>query len=463
MSCTKGATAAVVHRLAERGLIDYEAPVADYWPEFAAGGKGDARIWHLMSHSVGLPGVDPESGVTAHDMLYARPPRAGAGSHGAGVGAGRLLPLPPDHLRLAARRGRAARDAARASRRCSPRRSPRRWGSISGSACRRNEEPRVAPHFQPTPGLTAEQITALIAGMGIDVTTRLAKVVLHSLQHTAELIEDMNNREARAAEVPAGNGIADAASLAKMYAAMIGEVDGVRLLKPETVEKARTLRTGAMSPAGDFAKLQFGAPTRYGLGYEFARDVTADAGPGLVRPRRRRRPHRLRAPGERHGRRLRRQHHAHRPARRAGPALEPGWASCARRSRRDRRFLSHGKHGKHGNARPTLGCHPGEPVARRDSSGTYFQRRGAADPGQLRFAGLQDDSGGCDRRPCFPCFPWFKTFFDHEPHERGPLTPLTVIAGRQSRRPMNTVVRVAAPGAAMARGVFMGGRDFARP
>ena len=39
MSCTKGATAAAVHRLAERGLIDYEARVADYWPEFAAGGK----------------------------------------------------------------------------------------------------------------------------------------------------------------------------------------------------------------------------------------------------------------------------------------------------------------------------------------------------------------------------------------------------------------------------------------
>src|ERR1700722_4255713 len=70
MSCTKGATAAVVHRLAERGLIDYEARVADYWPEFAAGGKGDARVWQLMSHSAGLPGLDPESGVTCHDMLY---------------------------------------------------------------------------------------------------------------------------------------------------------------------------------------------------------------------------------------------------------------------------------------------------------------------------------------------------------------------------------------------------------
>src|ERR1019366_4914846 len=46
MSCTKGATAACVHILAERGLIDYEAPVTDYWPEFAQGGKGEARIWH---------------------------------------------------------------------------------------------------------------------------------------------------------------------------------------------------------------------------------------------------------------------------------------------------------------------------------------------------------------------------------------------------------------------------------
>ena len=57
-----------------------------------------------------------------------------------------------------------------------------------------------------------------------------------------------------------------------MYAALIGEVDGVRLIKPETVEKARTLRTGAMVPPGDFGKLVFGAPTQYGLGYEFARE-----------------------------------------------------------------------------------------------------------------------------------------------------------------------------------------------
>jgi len=116
--------------------------------------------------------------------------------------------------------------------------------------------------------------------MGVDVTTRLARVVLHSYKQTSELIVDMNNRESRAAEVPAGNGIADAASLARMYAAIIGEVDGVRLLRPEMVEKARTLRTGSMSPAGDLGKLQFGAPLHYGLGYEFAREVTPMLGEG---------------------------------------------------------------------------------------------------------------------------------------------------------------------------------------
>jgi CubicO group peptidase (beta-lactamase class C family) len=103
---------------------------------------------------------------------------------------------------------------------------------------------------------------------------------LLSFQHTGELIVSMNNRAGRAANLPAGNGVANAASLAKMYAAMIGEVDGVRLVAPATVDKARTLRTGAMSPAGDLSKLQFGMPQQYGLGYEFPRDVLPMLGEG---------------------------------------------------------------------------------------------------------------------------------------------------------------------------------------
>ena len=279
MSCTKGATAACVHILAERGLIDYEAPVADYWPEFAQGGKGDARIWQLMSHSVGLPGVDPESGITANDMLY--PERhIGALEAMAPVwtpGASCLYhPITYGSLLNEVVRRVTGKSVSQvlAEEIAGPLKLDF-WIGLPEA-----QEPRVAPHFQSSPSLGEEQLNALLAGMGIDIQTRLAKVMLNSFKHTGELIETMNNRVARAAEVPAGNGITDARSLAKMYAALIGEVDGVRLLKPETVEKARTLRTGAMVPPGDFGKLVFGAPQQYGLGYEFARDGTPMLGKG---------------------------------------------------------------------------------------------------------------------------------------------------------------------------------------
>jgi CubicO group peptidase (beta-lactamase class C family) len=279
MSCTKGATATVVHMLAERGLIDYEAPVADYWPEFAAGGKGDARIWHLMTHSVGLPGVDPQSGLTARDLLSldrhlpaleAMTPvwAPGASCHYHPITYGSLLDA-------VVRRVTGKSVSRILAEEISGPLNLNFWIGLP-----LEEDQRVAPHFQPTPGLSADQIAALLSSAGIDLNTRLAKVVLLSLQHTGELIEAMNSQAVRAAQVPAGNGVADAASLAKMYAATIGEVDGVRLLKPETVERARTLRTGSMRPAGDLGKLQIGLPTRYGLGYQLARDETETLGPG---------------------------------------------------------------------------------------------------------------------------------------------------------------------------------------
>ena len=53
-STGKGVASTVVHRLAERGLIDYDAPVAQYWPEFAAAGKDKITVRELMSHRAGL-------------------------------------------------------------------------------------------------------------------------------------------------------------------------------------------------------------------------------------------------------------------------------------------------------------------------------------------------------------------------------------------------------------------------
>src|SRR5262249_50267945 len=54
MSCTKGAVAICVHALVERGELDLETPIARWWPEFAANGKGQITLTHALTHSTGL-------------------------------------------------------------------------------------------------------------------------------------------------------------------------------------------------------------------------------------------------------------------------------------------------------------------------------------------------------------------------------------------------------------------------
>lgn len=58
MSVTKGVVALCGHLLAERGLLDYDAPVAKYWPEFAAAGKQDVTVREAMSHRASLAIID---------------------------------------------------------------------------------------------------------------------------------------------------------------------------------------------------------------------------------------------------------------------------------------------------------------------------------------------------------------------------------------------------------------------
>jgi CubicO group peptidase (beta-lactamase class C family) len=57
-SLTKGLTAVCAHRLVDRGLLDLEAPVARYWPEFAPAGKAAIPVHFLLSHRAGLPAID---------------------------------------------------------------------------------------------------------------------------------------------------------------------------------------------------------------------------------------------------------------------------------------------------------------------------------------------------------------------------------------------------------------------
>ena len=56
-STTKGLCAMCAHRLADQGKLDLDAPVAKYWPEFAAGGKGSIPVTALLNHRAGLAAI----------------------------------------------------------------------------------------------------------------------------------------------------------------------------------------------------------------------------------------------------------------------------------------------------------------------------------------------------------------------------------------------------------------------
>lgn len=63
-SVTKAVAATALHIQAEKGLVDYDAPIAEYWPEFAQNGKATATVRHALTHRAGVPlmpeGVTPE-------------------------------------------------------------------------------------------------------------------------------------------------------------------------------------------------------------------------------------------------------------------------------------------------------------------------------------------------------------------------------------------------------------------
>lgn len=65
-SATKGMASTVIHRLADRGLIDYDAPIAEYWPEFGANGKADITVREMMRHRAGLSQLN---GLTRADLM----------------------------------------------------------------------------------------------------------------------------------------------------------------------------------------------------------------------------------------------------------------------------------------------------------------------------------------------------------------------------------------------------------
>ncbi len=279
MSVSKGAVATAAHMLAERGLIDLDAPVARYWPEFGQNGKAGVTVADLLAHRAGLTSFAPENGIGPHELLdWNRCTDALAA----------MAPLWPPGTAYMYHAVTYGYLVGEVIRRVSGR-TPGRFLADEIAAplglelwigLPEREEDRVAPHFSRRPALTPEQWTMLLKGFGIDTGSRLAQTMMHMVIGTGEAIALINSREGHAAEIPAANMIGTAASLARMYAATIGDVDGVRLLQPQSVARAVAPQTEGLAAPGDFAKLPNPSPLRYGLGYQLTRSAAPMLGEG---------------------------------------------------------------------------------------------------------------------------------------------------------------------------------------
>ncbi|MET8034123.1 serine hydrolase domain-containing protein [Streptomyces sp. NPDC005345] len=255
-SATKGVAAAVVLLLAQRGLLDLDAPVASHWPAYKARGKEHTRVRHLLAHRAGVPvldrpltpaeAADPDIAATA---VAAQTPVWRPGTDH-GYHAQTYSWLTGELVRRVTGRTLGAWIADEIARPL----DLDLWVGLPPEQAGRVG--RVAQvEAPPAPGglRTRPKRAVVEAYADPDSVTRRAFAAITPMP-------DENDPAYRAAVLPASNGIATADGLARFYAALIGEVDGVRLFTPETAAQAR-----AEHSAGPDRVLVVN--TRFGLGY----------------------------------------------------------------------------------------------------------------------------------------------------------------------------------------------------
>lgn len=252
-SCTKGATALCAHLLASRGALDLDAPVAEYWPEFARNGKADATVRMMLDHSVGLPACRTAvklGGFLDWDYMVD------------------LLAGEEPFWKPGTRNGYHMVNFGWTVGEIVRRVSGRSLGTffqeeIAGPlglefwiGLPEEHEARVAPMiaYLPQPGEPLGAFTEALLG---DPQSVQALSLLNSGAY------DPNSRAAHAAEVGGGGGIANARGLAGMYAPLAngGALDGVRLVDPHQLALMGQV---SMATHEDATLL---IPTRFALGF----------------------------------------------------------------------------------------------------------------------------------------------------------------------------------------------------
>lgn len=238
-SSTKGIAATAAHVLAGQGRLDFDAPVARYWPEFAQAGKADLPVKYVLSHQSGLvdiegeksPGISRDWEAICAALAATHPqwePGTANGYHA--VTYGWLVGEVVRRVSGAASFGAYLREAVTGPL------GADFWVGLPAS-----EHHRVAEiHREEAPATAAGGTPA--APPAPD--SPRARAMLLAGPAYAGL---PNSPEWRVAEMPGINGHGNARSLARVYTALAngGEVDGVRLMSPADVERAAALQVAS--------------------------------------------------------------------------------------------------------------------------------------------------------------------------------------------------------------------------
>jgi CubicO group peptidase (beta-lactamase class C family) len=254
-SVTKGMASVCMNRLIEEGLLDLDAPVANYWPEFAQNGKQDITMRLLISHQAGLPTAPRLPRNLAYDWsamttaLAEAAPEWEPGSQQVYHGL--------------------------------------TWGYLNGEVLRRIDGRTMGTYLREE---VCEPLGAdFLLGFGPEHDARCATVVQGEVINPFDSAPGLspqerardnptwgpNSRNWRAAEMPAINGHATAMGIARVYGALArgGELDDVRILRPDTIDRAIVQIGPGMQPM-----VAGGSPLRFASGFMLYTRALPDGG-----------------------------------------------------------------------------------------------------------------------------------------------------------------------------------------
>ena len=245
-STTKTMTALTALLLADRGVLDFDAPVARYWPEFAANGKERIKVSHVMSHAAGLSGWnepirrediydwDKVTALLAAQAPFWEPGTA-CGYHAITQGflVGEVV------RRITGRSlGTVFREEI-----------AKPLGADFHIGLPESEDGRVADLIPPPAGASIEDTAASELAKNMATNPGIDPL-------------DTRTRAWRAAEIPAAGGHGNARSIAEVHALLAngGVAKGKRLMSEAGCRRALELQI-------EGTDLALGVPARYGMGF----------------------------------------------------------------------------------------------------------------------------------------------------------------------------------------------------